>query len=81
VFKGRPGSQDWISKRNEKIPMYKEETSPRTPEFKKNKNTLWPIYSFLRRQAILESRDVGRQSRLLLSLIRGPAFLTRSTPR
>jgi hypothetical protein len=24
---------------------------------------------------------VGRQSRLLLSLIRGPAFLTRSTPR
>lgn len=39
-----------------------------SPEFKKNKNTLWSMHSFLRKQAVLESRDVGRQPGLLFTL-------------
>lgn len=78
VFKGRPGSQDSISKINE-IYTHKDETSPMSPEFQNSKNTLCSMYSFLRNQAILESRDVGRQSGLLfsLSLIKGRAFLCK----
>lgn len=64
MFKGRPASLD--SKITEKT--HEEETAPTSPEFKKNKNTLWSVYSFLSQRAILESRDVGRLSGLLFSL-------------
>lgn len=66
MFKGRPASLD--SKITEKIHTHEEESAPTSPEFKKNKNTLWSMDSFLAQRAILESRDVGRLSGLVFSL-------------
>lgn len=83
MFKGRPGSQDSISKINEKIHPQKEETSPMSPEFQNNKNTLWSAYSFLRKQAILESRTwSGSLGYFSLSVSSGVRpFFVRSTPK